>query len=139
MERPLTIIRWDRPFPQAGRGKRRYPNTTGRRRGPRTVPSDHVTSAPASRWNSGICCEPFLQRDRDLHAGEVRPDAAVDAEAEGGVPVLRAVDHDAVGVRNISGSRLAAGNDSNTISPGLNGQPLIWVSFTTSRAIVTGA
>jgi hypothetical protein len=39
---------------------------------------------------------------------------------------------------NIAGSRLAAGNDSSTMLPGLTGQPLIVVSFITSRAIVTG-
>src|SRR3981081_3295488 len=37
---------------------------------------------------------------------------------------------------NIAGSRLAAGNDSSTMLPGLIGQPLTVVSFTTSRAIL---
>ena len=35
---------------------------------------------------------------RQLHAGQVRADAAVDAEAEGGVAVLGPVDDDLVGV-----------------------------------------
>jgi hypothetical protein len=39
---------------------------------------------------------------------------------------------------NTAGSRLAAGNDSSTMLPGLTGQPLTTVSFITSRAIVTG-
>src|SRR5438067_954052 len=41
--------------------------------------------------------EPFLQRHLDLHAREVRADAAVDAQPEGGVAVLLAVDHHALG------------------------------------------
>src|SRR5438270_11812702 len=43
--------------------------------------------------------EPLLQRDLDLHAREIRADAAVNAEAEGGVAVLLAVDHHALGIR----------------------------------------
>ena len=75
------------------------PNSTGSLRGPRTVPSDQVTVAAGSSRNSGMRREPFLQRDRDLHAGEVRADAAVDAEPERRVAVLLAVDHHAVGIR----------------------------------------
>jgi hypothetical protein len=33
---------------------------------------------------------------------------------------------------------LAAGKDNSTMLPGLTGQPLMVVSFITSRAIVTG-
>src|ERR1700752_1747510 len=44
----------------------------------------------------GDMSEPLLERDPDLHARKVRPDAAVDAEAEGGVTVLLAVEDDAV-------------------------------------------
>ncbi|MGY4607560.1 hypothetical protein ACVW16_005972 [Bradyrhizobium sp. USDA 4474] len=43
--------------------------------------------------------QPFLQRDLHLHPREVGTDAAVDAEAEGGMAVLAAIDHDLVGIR----------------------------------------
>ena len=74
----------------------RHANSSGSLRGPRTEPSDQVTS-PA-RLELGDALEELLDRDRHLHARQVRADAAVDAEAEGGVAVLLAVDDHLVGV-----------------------------------------
>ena len=62
----------------------------------------------------GEVLEPHLQRH--LHAGEVRADATVDAEAEGRVAVHLAVDHDLAGLLERRGSRLADGNDRRTQS-----------------------
>src|SRR5450432_3890354 len=42
--------------------------------------------------------QPFLDRDRHFHPREVGADTTVDAEAERGVAVLLAVDHDLVGI-----------------------------------------
>src|SRR5580692_9793334 len=44
----------------------------------------------------GEALEPGFERDPELHAGQVRSQAAVDAEAERGVPVDLAIDHDLV-------------------------------------------
>src|SRR5215218_9987974 len=43
--------------------------------------------------------QPFLDRDRHLHAREIRTDAAVNAEPERGVAVFLAVDQHLVGIR----------------------------------------
>src|SRR6185295_7140079 len=51
----------------------------------------------------GDALEPFLQRNRDLHAGEIRADAAMDAEAERDVTILGPVDHHTVGIREHRG------------------------------------
>src|SRR5271165_6661860 len=42
--------------------------------------------------------EPLLKRDPNLHAGEIRSDAAVDAETESGVAVLTPIYDDATGI-----------------------------------------
>src|SRR5581483_8242161 len=46
----------------------------------------------------GDAGQPFLEGDAELEAGEVGAEAAVDAETEGDVAVLRAVEDDPVGV-----------------------------------------
>ena len=62
----------------------------------------------------------------------------MNAEAERGVAVFLAVDHDLVRIGKHRGIAVGGGNDSSTMLPGFTGQPLITVSFITSRAIVTG-
>src|SRR5262249_22726098 len=118
-------------------GQPRHPNFSGSWRGPRTEPSDQVT-APV-RWNSGIRLRTsstatvisMRARFEPTQRWMPRPNAACRFSLRSIITLSAS--------GNISGSRLAAGNDKSTISPGLNVQPLICVSFTTSRAIVTGA
>ena len=63
----------------------------------------------------GNALQQLLHGHRHLHAREVGADAAVDAEAEGGMPVLLAVDDDLVGVREHR--RVAAGGRETTAAP----------------------
>ena len=87
------------------------------------LPGDQVTASGSAREKTGKRASHDLQRDPHLHAGQVRPDAAVDAKAERGVAVHLAVDHDLAGASNCAGSRLAAGNDSRIQSSAFIGSP----------------
>ena len=84
-------------WPWALTGRQAQPSRSGSVRGPRTWPLDQRTAAGSASENSGKPLEPDLERDPQLHPGQVRPDAAVDAEPERGVPVDLAVDDDLVG------------------------------------------
>ena len=69
--------------------------------------ADHLGGV--GEFEGGVEPYPLLERDPQLHAGQLRTDAAVDAETEGGVADLRPIDPDLVGVGENSGSRFAAG------------------------------
>jgi hypothetical protein len=112
-------------------------NRIGSRLGPRTLPSDHVTG-PATlnsgmRFSSSSTATVASMRARlePMQRWMPRPKAAWRFYLRSMITLSAS--------GNISGSRLAAGNDSITICPGLNGQPLTSVSAITSRAMVTGA
>ena len=78
-----------------GRGARdgqAHGNDTGTERGPRTWPPFHSTVAPSRSRKLGDARQPLLDGDLQLHAGQVRAEAAVDADAEREVPVALAVD-----------------------------------------------
>src|SRR5262245_28771953 len=60
-------------------------------------PARPVERRTAFELELGDSPQPFLDRDRELHARKVRADATMDAEPERGVPVLLAVEHDLVG------------------------------------------
>ena len=83
--------------------------------------------------------QPDLERDPQLHPGQVRADAAVDAEPERGVPVHLAVDDDLVGPLELLG--VAVGRREGQQHPvvGLHLAPCQFMSSLTSRAMVTGA
>ena len=65
-------------------------------RGPRTWPMLQRTSPASSKLREAG--DELLDRHLQLEAGEVRAEAAVDAEAEGGVAVLLPVDDERVGI-----------------------------------------
>ena len=74
----------------------------------------------------------LLDRDLELEPGEVRAEAAVDAETERGVRFSsRSMTNDSAS-SNCFGSRLAAGNGSSTQSSFFIGQPWKSLSLATS-------
>src|SRR3546814_766981 len=98
-----------------------------------------------SGWSSDVCSsdlggagEEALDGHAQLHPGEVRAEAPVDAGPEGEVPVALPVDDEHVGSLEVLGSRLPAGNAIRILSPFFIGQPAYSVSSATYRAMVTG-
>src|SRR5215217_2266080 len=70
--------------------------------------STDLTRRPGDRRGVGQgelrdTLQPDLERDTQLHPGQVRSDAAVDAQTEGGVPVDRAVDDHLVSALELLG------------------------------------
>ena len=112
---------------------------TGSWRGPRIWPTLQRDGVRVGQLEVGEAAEELLDGHPQLQSGEVRAEAAVDAEPERGVAVLQPVDHDLVGAVEQLGSRLAAGNGSSTHSSAFIGQPWKSWSLATMRAIVTGA
>ena len=63
----------------------------------------------------------------------------MNAEAEGGMAILPAVDDHLVRIGEHRRIAIGGGKAQHTICPSLKVQPLIVVSLATTRAIVTGA
>lgn len=49
-------------------------------RGPRTVPADHLTTAPGVKAKIEEFAEPFLQAQRAFHPRQRRADAPINAK-----------------------------------------------------------
>src|SRR5437660_1449225 len=95
------------PLPVAGRSSGADANPD--RQGPGAA---HLPAGPADGRRVGELegrkgAEPGFEGDAQLHAGQVRPGAPVDAEAEGGVAVDLALDDHLVGP--VEGGGIAVG------------------------------
>ena len=62
-----------------------------------------LSSYVAVKRKVGDTSEPLLERDLELHAGEIGTDAAMDTETECGVSVFPPVDHNLVRVGDEAG------------------------------------
>ena len=81
----------------SGRAPGQRLSSTGTQRGPRTCPPTHVVSRVRVDLVVREGRQPFLQRNEELEAGQVRADAAMHPEPERGVTVDLPVDHELAG------------------------------------------